>query len=208
MQVSKRFLLGSAVAFMALVSMVTVGSASAQNLLVNGDFETGDLTGWLVFGQSPSSDVTVQSPDNGPSEPGSNNAFLDNQAEGLALVLKQSTAAGSASDGTVFYSFDLKLDQADVGGVLFVNIFAEQANGGVIGGSGLMGPFWPWNAWTPFSGSFEAPANTDFLTIQIEAVTGAAIGTNCIAHVDNVNLNQGTTATESMSWGDIKALYR
>jgi len=192
----------------ALLVMAAVGTASAANLVENPGFETGDLTGWLVFGQSPSSDVTVQSGDNGPSEPGTHNAYMNNQAEALALVLKQSTPDGSAGPGTVFSSFDLKLDQADLGGVLFVNIFAEQAGGGVIGGSGLMGPFWPWNAWTNYNGSFEAPAGTDFLTIQFEAVTGATVGSNCIAHVDNVSLDQGTTGTETSSWGGIKTLYR
>jgi hypothetical protein len=71
-----------------------------------------------------------------------------------------------------------------------------------------MGPFWPWNAWANFSGSFTAPANTNFLTIQVEAVTGAAVGSTCIAHADNVSLDQGTTATDHTSWGGIKSLYR
>jgi len=199
----KSLILGCCLAVLAIPF-----TGASANLLVNGDFETGDLTGWLVYGNDASANVTIQSPDNGPSAPGTHNAFLNNQAEARALLLKQSTAAGSASEGTVFYSFDLKLDQADVGGVLFVNIFAEVAGGGVIGGSGLMGPFWPWNAWSNFNGSFEAPANTDFLTIQIEAVTGAAMGTNCIAHADNVDLNQGQTATETTSWSTIKQLYR
>ncbi len=205
MKFGTKLVLGCLITVLALPF---TGVASAQNLLLNGDFETGDMTDWLIFGQTASSDVTAQSGDNGPSAPGSYNAFMDNQAEAMGLTLKQSSAAGSASAGTVFYSYDLKLDQADAGGVLFVEIFAEQAGGGVIGGSGLMGPYWAWNAWTPYSGSFEAPAGTDFVTIQIMANTGAAIGTNCIAHVDNVNLNQGTTSTESMSWGEIKGLYR
>jgi hypothetical protein len=190
------------------LTLTLAGGALADNLLVNGDFETGDLTGWLVFGQSPSSDATVLSGDNGTSGPGTHNALLDNQAEALALLLKQSTEAGSGIPGATQYAFDLKLDQADLGGVVFVNIFAEQAGGGVIGGSGLQGPFWAWNTWTPYSGSFVAPAGTDFLTIQIEAVTGATTGTNCIVHVDNVVLDQGTVANETMAWGGIKSLFR
>ena len=46
--------------------------------------------------------------------------------------------------------------------MLFVEIFAEAAGVGIIGGSGLMGPFWPWNDWDTFTGTFTAPANTDF----------------------------------------------
>ena len=196
---------------LALVSAVVLvaGAASAQNILVNGDFETGDLTGWEVNGASPSSNVTIQSPDNGPTLPGTFNAFLDNQAEALGLNLKQVTPPGSAGAGLVSYSFDLKLDEANVGGVLFAQIFAEQEGVGIVGGSGLMGPFWPWNVWETFSGDFNAPAGTDFLTIQFVATTGANIDSSCLAHVDNVILeSEGAVATEAATWSGVKALYR
>lgn len=184
--------------------------ASAQNILVNGNFETGDLTNWEVPGAIPVADVTVESPDNGTSFPGSNNAYMHNEAEGFGLTLKQSTAAGSAFAGTVYYSVDLKLIDAAAGGVLFIEIFAEQAGGGVIGTSGLQGPLWPWNEWVRFYGDFAAPAGTDFLTFQIMANTGANAGANCLANVDNVYLSQEQppVATEEMSMGSIKALYR
>lgn len=155
-----------------------------SNLLVNPGFETGDLTGWEVFGQSGESDVTVLSGDNGPSEPGMHSAFMDNHALALGLTLKQSTAAGSARPGQVFYSFDLKLGEADVGGVFFVEIFAEQAGGGVIGQSGLLGNYTPAD-WTAYDGSFEAPVGTDFLTIQFMANTGGAEGSISTMNVDN-----------------------
>ncbi len=199
---------------LVLVCMVSllafaVSGASAQNILVNGDFETGDLTGWEVNGVSGTSNVTVQSPDNGPTLPGMNNAFMSNYAEALGLNLKQVTAPGTAGGGEVTYSFDLKLDRADVGGVLFVQIFAEQEGAGIVGGSGLMGPFWPWNAWTTYTGSFMAPETTDFLTIQFVATTGAATGTNCVAHVDNVILeSQGAIPNDESSWGAVKSLFR
>jgi hypothetical protein len=204
MQLSRNVVVGFAVAVLVLGTM---GVASA-NMLVNPDFETGDLTGWQVFGVSPSSSVTVQSPDNGPSLPGTHNAFMSNMGEAIGLTLKQTTVPGSATAGEVYYSYDLKLDAADVGGVLFVQIFAEQSGVGVIGGSGLMGPLWPWNAWTPYSGSFTAPTGTDFLTIQFMANTGAAAGSSCIAHVDNVDLNQGVSPVESTSWTNVKAMFR
>lgn len=191
-----------------LALFFTAPGASAQNLLVNPDFETGDLTGWLVFGASPNSSATVQSPDNGPSAPGTHHAFLDNRAEALALTLKQSTAPGSAGPGMVDYSFDLKLGQAALGGVFFVEIFAEQAGGGVIGGSGVLGNYTPAN-WTTFSGSFQAPANTDFLTIQLSAITGANIGSVSTMLVDNVSLeSEQSVPTEATTWGRIKNQYR
>lgn len=187
---------------------VTATAASAANLLTNPGFETGDLTGWLVYGAGSGAGVMVQSPDNGPSAPGTHNAFMDNQAQALGLTLKQSTAPGSAVAGTVFYSFDLKLGQAANGGVFFVQIFAERTGGGVIGGTPLLGNYIPLD-WTTFSGSFEAPPNTDFLTIQFMANTGAVVGSVSSMHVDNVDINQGTIVpAQPTSWGQIKNLYR
>ncbi len=183
------------------------GSAQAGNLLLNGDFETGTLANWVTAGLSGNSSIVIEA-NNGPAAPGTHSAYMDNHGQALALVLKQSTEVGAAITGPTLYSFDLKLDQADVGGVVFVEIFAERSTGGIVGGSGLLGPFWPWNNWTHYSGSFNAPANTGFLTIQVEAVTGAAVGSNCKLHVDNVVLDQGTVATENTSWGNIQALYR
>jgi hypothetical protein len=203
-----KVIVGCAVVAVALASFGAVDSALAVNLLINPDFETGDLTGWQVFGASPSSSVTIQSPDNGPTFPGEHNAFMDNQAQALGLVLKQSTDPGTATDGNVDYSFDLKLDQADVGGVFFVEIFAEQSGVGIVGGTGLMGPFWPWGAWQTFTGSFVAPAGTDFLTIQFAATTGATVGSTCLMHVDNVVLDQMVVPVEESSWTSVKDLYR
>ena len=205
----KSWIRGCALALLVL-PLVAASDAGAQNILVNGDFETGDLTGWVVTGGNASAGVTIESPDNGPSLGGTNNAFMDNMGQAVGLTMKQTTPVGSVTAGTIFYAFDLKLDQADVGGVLFVEIFAEQSGVGIVGTSGLMGPFWPWNAWELFQGSFVAPAGTDFLTIQIMANTGAAEGTNCRAHVDNVYLSQQgpPVSNEDSSWGTVKTLFR
>ena len=207
MKISKNAVLGCILAVLALPLAGAANDASAMNLLTNPGFETGDLTGWQVFGLSPNSAVTVQSPDNGPSEPGMYNAFMDNHAEALGLTLKQSTPAGSAAAGLVYYSFDLKLGQADAGGVFFVEVFAEQAGGGVIGTSGLLGNYTPAD-WTTFSGFFNAPANTDFLTIQFMANTGAVVGSISTMHVDNVDLHQESVSAQSSTWSAIKALSR
>jgi len=192
----------------ALLLAVTAMTASAANLLTNPGFETGDLTGWLVFGVSGASNVTVQSPDNGPSVAGTHNAFMDNQAMALGLTLKQSTPSGSAAGGTVFYSFDLKVGQAANGGVFFVQIFAEQTGVGIVGTSGLLGNYSPAD-WTTIQGSFEAPAGTDFLSIQFMANTGAVLGSVSSMHVDNVDLHQTPVVpVDSPTWSGLKALYR
>ena len=46
----KSLVLLSALAIIALAA----GSANADNILINSDFETGDLTGWQVLGGNAS----------------------------------------------------------------------------------------------------------------------------------------------------------
>ena len=202
MKTASKFV-GSLVCAAAFV--LAAGPVSA-NLLTNPGFEIGGLTGWSAFGLSGTSTVTVQTPDNGPSAAGTHNAFEDNQTQANGLTLAQTTANGSAAPGTVFYSFDLKLGQAAIGGVFFVEIFAHNAAGAVIGNAGLLGNFADAH-WTTHSGSFVAPANTDHLTIQFEANTAAIPGTISSMHVDNVDLNQGVVSVEPVTWSQLKGTY-
>jgi hypothetical protein len=209
MKSCKSLFLGCALALLVLPLAGAVDNASAQNLLMNGTFETGDLTAWTTFGESGLSSLAIQSPENGPSLPGTNSVFMDNQAQALALGLKQSSAVGSAAAGPVYYAFDLKLGESLNGGVFFVEIFAEQAGGGVIGGTGVLGPFFP-AEWTTIEGTFVAPVNTDFVTFQFAAITGAVEGTVSTMSVDNAYLSQEgpPVPNETVNWGDAKALYR
>ena len=115
---------------------------------------------------------------------------------------------GTAAGGGVEYAFDLKLDEAAIGGVVFVEIFAEAEGVGIVGGSGLLGPLWPWE-WTTYTGSFTAPPATNFLTIQFTATTGATAGSTCVLHVDNVSLAQpGVIPAETTTWSELNALFR
>lgn len=186
-----------------------VSPVSAANLLTNGDFETGSLAPWAgVGGVGPNATITVQTPANGPTLPGIYSAFLNNQAEANGLTMAQTTANGTAVPGTVFYSYDLKLGTAANGGVFFVEIFAQNSVGAVIGNAGLQGNYTP-AVWTHFSGSFVAPAGTDHLTIQFEAPTGAVLGSISSMSVDNVELHQDAPVpNSSSSWGRLKSLYR
>jgi hypothetical protein len=186
-----------------------VSPVPAANLLTNGDFETGSLAPWAgVGGVGPNATITVQTPANGPTLPGVYSAFLNNMAEANGLTMAQTTANGTAVPGTVFYSFDLRLGTAMNGGVFFVEIFAQNSVGAVIGSAGLLGNYTP-AVWTHYSGSFVAPANTDHLTIQFEAPTGAVLGSVSSMSVDNVELHQdGPVPTNDSSWGRLKSLYR
>lgn len=205
MRTATRWITGSLVA-LALVAIA--GKAAAANLLTNPGFEDGVLSPWVGYGLSGSSTISVTTPDNGPSWGGTHAAYLDNQAQALGLTMAQVTPPGTAMPGVVHYSFDLKVGNAANGGVFFVEIFAQNPGGAVIGSAGLLGNYSPAN-WTTYSGSFVAPANTDHLTIQFEAVTGAVAGSVSSMHVDNVDLHQDVvTPTVQSTWGRIKSLYR
>ncbi len=168
------------------------GQASAANLVANPGFETGDTTSWLVLGSGVGASVTVQSGDNGPSAPGSFNAFMTNTIPANTLELQQSTPLGSASPGLVNYSLDVKGVTSANGGVLFIHIWDINSTGGVIDqGPGLLGPYFPsTSSWTTITGSFTAPASVNHLEVEIDCSTGAATGSAEAVRVDNVSLSQ------------------
>jgi hypothetical protein len=175
-----------------LAGLLAGNSASAQNLLLNPGFETGDLTSWQALGQGSGASITVQSPNNGPSAPGTHSAFMDNTIPANNLALQQSTALGDASPGLVNYSFDLEGNTSVNGGVVFVHIWDINSTGGVIDqGPGLLGPYFPsTTSWSTITGSFTAPANVNHFEIEVDATTGAASGSAEAISVDNLSLSQ------------------
>jgi len=56
-----------------LALLVTAGSTSADNLIINGDFETRDFTGWTVTQAPSGSDIFV---DHGPGPDTTFGAFF------------------------------------------------------------------------------------------------------------------------------------
>lgn len=173
-----------------LAGLLIGNSVFAQNLLVNPGFETPDTTSWHVLGASDSSAyVNVQS-GNGPSAPGSYDAYMYNVIPAANLALQQSTALGDAVPGTVNYSFDLKVDSSLNGGVVFIHLWDINASGGVIDqGPGLVGPYFNTD-WQTYSGSWTAPAGVDHFEIEFDCTTGAASGSTEAIEVDNVSLTQ------------------
>jgi hypothetical protein len=182
------------VALASFAGLLLGQSAFSANLIVNPGFETGDLTGWAALGTGGSASITVQSPANGPSAPGSFNAYQNNGNEAANLALQQTTPNGSVAGGVlVNYSFDLMAGNNANGGVEFVHIFNQNAMGGVIGEpTGLIGPLLlgpPDGLWHTFSGSFMTLPGTDHLTIEFDAATGAIVGSLEQMHIDNVVLS-------------------
>jgi len=184
-----------------LAGLLIGNSVTAANLILNPGFETGDTTSWLTSGQGVGASITVQSGNNGPSAPGTFNAFMSNTIPANNLALQQSTAPGSAVPGLVNYSFDLMGVTSVNGGVLFVHIWDINSTGGVIDqGPGLLGPYFPsTSTWTTISGSFNAPANVNRFQIEFDCTTGAAAGSAEAVRIDNVSLSQLVPEPTSLS---------
>jgi hypothetical protein len=178
-------------ALTSLAGLLIGNSVFALNLILNPGFETGDLTSWSVLGASDGSAyVNVQSPNNGPSAPGTHDAYMYNVIPAANLALQQSTALGSAAPGLVNYSLDLKIDSSLNGGVVFIHLWDINSTGGVIDqGPGLLGPYFN-TSWTTLTGSWTAPASVNHFEIEIDCTTGAASGSAEAIEVDNVSLSQ------------------
>lgn len=168
--------------------LLNVGLMNGQTieLATNGDFETGDNTGWLLFqnGGSAAFDNTIANSGtwSGKLETGgpSNPAFKQ-EAIGVGVV-----AAGDE----VTISFDHIGSVVQPGAVFNVLLFGEGAGGASFTHVFNPGPTLA-STWTAFSGSYTIPMGTDVsggVSFLIEAVCGGDAGCSVSANIDNVSV--------------------
>jgi len=178
---------------MAMVLALSAGAAQAAiiDIAVNGDFETGDFTGWSQFpGSLGAAGQTIVA-----GNPGS--AANLNEPNPAANILKQANLlAGSWLGGeTVDIQFDLK-GSAGAGGVFFVEFFNELSGGGVGPGSGILSVIAnPTADWTTYNFATTVDASaTGGITLQFNSTCGA--DANCFADfsIDNVSINADVSA--------------
>ncbi|MFW2403349.1 MAG: hypothetical protein ACN4GT_01200 [Gammaproteobacteria bacterium] len=171
----------------ALAMLIMTGSAQAAivDIAVNGDFETGDFTGWAQFpGSLGAAGQTIVA-----GNPGS--AANLNEPNPAANIIKQANLlAGSWVGGeSIDIQFDLK-GSAGAGGVFFVEFFNELTGGGVGPGSGILAVIaTPTADWTTYNYSTVVDASaTGGITLQFNSTCGA--DANCFADfsIDNVKI--------------------
>lgn len=167
----------------ALLLVSAASQAAYQDIAVNGDFETGDFTGWAQFpGSLAAAGQTIVA-----GNPGS--AANLNEPNPAANIIKQANllpgvwTAGQAID----IQFDLR-GSAQAGGVFFVEFFNELTGGGVGPGSGILAVIAnPTANWTTYNYSTTVgPDASGGITLQFNSTCGA--DANCVADfsIDNV----------------------
>lgn len=163
-------------------------SASAVNLVVNGNFESGDTTGWTSFPSATSTFAAAPDP-----QEGSFAGELFNDSMGSAAVIKQSNLGiGIVTPGqTVTISFWAKGSGA-AGGVQFAELFSEIDGGGVSFSEILGGtPLFPASDTIYQFYTFTTTLGPDVsagVTLQFNAATGAIEGSESLLFVDDVKV--------------------
>ena len=161
----------------------TAGGGGGTGVVVNGDFETGDLTGWDVFVNGGT--IT---PDNTENNGGMWSVHVV-AGPGNNPVLKQSFLfPGVVTPGqTVNVSFDMKGTALD-GGVIFPELISEGAGGAAVGNL-LDTIAAPTAGWTTYSYTPAAGADvTGGVTFQLAIVCGAVATCSNDVFIDNVSV--------------------
>jgi len=182
--------LATSMAFAALAAAACSASAQTE-LTTNGDFETGDGTGWLYL-PTGSSDFFVGSDANS----GSFGGQLDNFGEASAALIRQTNiGAGVVQPGEeITISFWAKASNGE-GGVNFAEFFSESTTNGVtkaeiLGGAPL---FPPENTWQFYQFTTTAAADVSAgVTLTLTATTGAVVGGFSQLFVDDVSVTVGS----------------
>ena len=184
----------------AAAMMLCTGAAQAvvTELAVNGDFETGDLTGWTYYDSTNASNgglVTVTSPGSSSDFAGNTNALNPEYGSlGQNPALKQANLGiGLLTPGqAVTVSFDYRADAVDV---KYVALHSEQAGGGASSTAVLLdGPGGP-GSWTTFSQVVNlGPDVSEGISLEMVAICGGVPGCQSSFFWDNISITADIAA--------------
>jgi hypothetical protein len=181
----------SIVASGALLLAAAPSQAAITELINNGGFESGDLSGW-----DSSNSVSINTSTDGPSS-GAYSAFFQNGSPAANDLKQTNLGAGFlTANQEVRVSFDYR-GTSSAGGVLNAAIFSMIDGGGVSSTLNLNGgaPLFPNgdpSVWNNYSATVnlgdDVSGGIDFL---ISAPCGAAAGCVSDYYVDNISVEFG-----------------
>jgi len=185
---------------MAVAMLMGAGTAQAvvTELAVNGDFETGDLTGWTYYDSTNASNgglITVTSPGSSSDFAGNTNALNPDYGSG-----GQNPAMKQANLGIglltpfqeVTVSFDYRADAVDV---KYAALFSEKAGGGASSTAVLLdGPGGP-STWTNFTQVVTlGPDVSEGISLELVAICGGVAGCQSSFFWDNISITADIAA--------------
>jgi hypothetical protein len=166
------------------------GGDVGDGILTNGNFETGDATGWSLFANGGTAEL-----DNTTNNGGSFSGKLATNGASNPGFKQERVGIGTVQAGDVVQvSFDhIGSATAPEGGVFNVLLFVERAEGEP--GDPITHIFDPRpslsGTWSTFTANYTIPGGasvTGGLSILIEAVCGGAPGCSVSANIDNVSI--------------------
>jgi len=167
----------------ASVLVLAALPAQAQNLLINGNFNTGDLTGWWTYGADPSQTVAI---DNTYTFDSSPNAALTSASATWRGAMGQNPVA--LPNTTYNVSFDYSATATPTNGSAALSITYYDSSYAYADGY-VWAPLYDQapapNAdgeWLHYDGNFTTTANTANLNFEFDVWNWTTF------HVDNVSL--------------------
>ncbi len=178
------------------------GGGGGDGNFVNGDFETGDFTGWTLT-QVPTDrgSITLDTSGQGGRAGSVARLVAAGDAAGTSdtLISQVALAAGTIAPGdSIDVSFDLYGSLTGAGGVVFVEVIFLNGAGQDEGGRNFVGPAAPYvpsTTWMTHSGTVIAGTAVNGsqwdvsggVTLELKAACGAIVdGCGVDASIDNV----------------------
>ena len=196
------------VAAMGITLFAGVAQATVQNVVVNGDFETGDLTGWLGFPNGGTVSVANVNSTLGPAGSYSGLMSADFSGGGTSFPILKVERLGEGfltNGGEVTVSFDAFSDLQTQninngpfdGNVVFIAEFFTERTGdnGAVNRILLGPPTFLTTDWQNFEYTFDMAADAGGgLSMLFKADCGG--NTNCRfdAYIDNLSIETDVSA--------------